>query len=90
MFFQYFRYSNKVTKTSTNRTYDTTQIQTITGALLYYSRIVDPTIRVALSWIASEATKPTVATSQHLTQLLEYLATQPNPSIRFTNPDMQL
>ena len=41
---------------------ETQSIQQITGTFLYYARVVDPTMLVALSAIASTQAKPTMAT----------------------------
>ena len=67
-----------------------TRIQQVVGTLLFYARAIDSTIRVALSAIASAQTKSTQATAQAVTDLLNYCATHPDASIRYTASNMIL
>jgi hypothetical protein len=67
-----------------------TEIQKITGSVLYYSRAVDPTVLVALNDIATEQTAVTEKTKTAAGQLLDYLATHPDAKIRFQASDMIL
>lgn len=62
-----------------------TLIQQIIGTLLYYARAVDMTLLAALSSVASQQSKPTKQTWQHVQQILNYVATYPNTVIRFQN-----
>jgi hypothetical protein len=59
------------------------EIQLIVGSILYYARAVDITILMALSSIASEQTRGTTNTMAKAKQLLDYLATHPDRTIRF-------
>jgi len=68
----------------------TKRIQKIIGSLLYYGRAVDPTILVALGTLASQQNKPTENIEKAANRLLDYVATYPNPVIRFNASDMVL
>jgi hypothetical protein len=50
-----------------------TNIQNITGSVLYYARAVDPTIVMPVNGIAMEQTKATEKTQAAVGQLLDYL-----------------
>jgi hypothetical protein len=65
-------------------------IQKITGSVLYYARAVDPTVIMPLSDIATEQTKATEKTQAAANQLLDYLATHPDATIRYHKSDMIL
>lgn len=65
-------------------------IQQIVGTLLYYSRAVDPTLAAALSTIASQQSHGTQAVMDACHQLLDYVATHPNATIRYCASDMIL
>eukprot|EP00957_Ditylum_brightwellii_P006445 489268-Ditylum_brightwellii.AAC.1 len=54
------------------------RIQDIIETLLYYSRVVDPTLAAALSTIASQQAMATKQTEEACHQLLDYVATHPN------------
>ena len=69
---------------------ETTDIQSISGAFLYYGRAVDPTILPALTDIASQQSKPTETTKKACQMLMDYLSTYPNAKIRYTKSDMVL
>jgi hypothetical protein len=58
-------------------------IQKVTGYVLYYARAVDPTVLMALNDIATEQTKATEKTQAATNQLLDYLATHPDSTIRY-------
>jgi hypothetical protein len=58
-------------------------IQKITGYVLYYARSVDPTVTMPLNDIATEQTKATEKTQAATNQLLDYLATHPDSTIRY-------
>ena len=57
---------------------------------MYYGIAVDNTIIVTLSTIASEQSAATSNTAKNITQLLNYLATNPDATIRYTRSDMVL
>jgi hypothetical protein len=58
-------------------------IQKVTGSVLYYVRAVDPTVLMPLNDIAREQTKATEKTQAATNQLLDYLATHPDATIRY-------
>ena len=68
----------------------TTLIQSIVGALLYYTRAVDPTMYPALNEVSLTQASPTEKTLQKCHQLLDYVSTHPNATIRYHASDMIL
>ena len=66
------------------------RIQQIIGTIMYYARAVDLTTLVALSSIASEQTKATENTEKRVTQLLDYLHTHKDATVRYVASDMIL
>ena len=69
---------------------DITRIKEVVGTLLYYARAIDSTMLVALGTIASAQSAGTAATTQAVTQLLNYCATHPDAVLRYHASDMQL
>jgi hypothetical protein len=69
---------------------DIKHIQRIIGSILYYSRAVNLTVLMALSMIASEQSKGTQHTMDKTKQLLNYLTTRSNATVRFHASDMIL
>jgi hypothetical protein len=67
-----------------------TNIQKITGSVLYYARAVDPTVRMPLNDIAIEQAKATENTQAAADQLLYYLPTHPDATIRYHASNMIL
>jgi len=65
-------------------------IQKVVGKLLYYGRAVDSTILVALSSLASQQAIATENTHAAITQLLDYCATHPSATLKFTASEMHL
>jgi hypothetical protein len=65
-------------------------IQKVTGSVLYYARAVYPTVLMPLNDIATEQTKVTEKTQAATNQLLDYLATHPDATIRYHASDMIL
>jgi hypothetical protein len=65
-------------------------IQKVTGSVLYYARAVDPTVLMPLNYIATEQIKATEKTQAATNQLLDYLATHPDATIRYHASDMIL
>jgi hypothetical protein len=63
-------------------------IQKVTGSVLYYARAVDPTVLMSLNDIATEQTKATEKIQAATNQLLDYLATHPDATIRYHASDM--
>ena len=58
------------------------------GSIFYYACVVDITVLMALSSIAIEQTKGTTLTMEKAKQLLDYLATHPDATIRYRASDM--
>jgi hypothetical protein len=58
--------------------------------VLYYARAVDPTVLMPLNDIATEQTKATEKTQAATNQILDYLATHPDATIRYHASDMVL
>jgi hypothetical protein len=65
-------------------------IQKVTGSVLYYAKAVDPTVLMPLNDIATEQTKTTAKIQAATNQLLDYLATHPDATIRYHASDMIL
>jgi hypothetical protein len=65
-------------------------IQKVTGSVLYYARAVDPTVLMPLNDIATEQTKATEKTQAATNQLLDYLETHPDATIRYHASDIIL
>jgi hypothetical protein len=66
------------------------QIQEVVGAILFYGCDIDSTMLVVLGTIASKQTKGTKATTQALTQLLNYAAAHPDDVVGYHVSDMYL
>jgi len=62
-------------------------IQRVIGSILYYARAVDLTVLMALSTIASEQAHDTKNTMPKTKQLLDYLATHSEATVRFHASD---
>ena len=69
---------------------DTKLVQQISGNLLYYARAIESPILPALNEISHRQATPTANTMTKCKMLLDYCATHPNPTIRFTASDMIL
>jgi hypothetical protein len=67
-----------------------THAQAIVGTLLYNARVVDPTLRIPLSTLASQLSTATSATIYDVSHLIDYCSTHPEASIRYYAPDVQL
>jgi hypothetical protein len=65
-------------------------IKKVTGSVLYYARAVDQTVLMPLTDISTEQTKATEKTQAEAKQLLDYLATHPDATIRYHASDMIL
>jgi hypothetical protein len=65
-------------------------IQKVTGSVLYYARAVDPTVLMPLNDIATEQTKMMEKTQDATNQMLDYLATHPDATIRYHASNMIL
>jgi hypothetical protein len=69
---------------------DIKKLQQIIGVLLYYARMVDSTMLVALGTLSSAQSKGTQATMDAAIHLLNYAATHPDAAILYTASDMVL
>jgi hypothetical protein len=67
-----------------------TNIQKITGSVLYYARDVDPTVLMSLNDIVTEQTKAIENSQAAADQLLDYLAMHIDATIRYHKSDMIL
>jgi len=65
-------------------------LQELVGVLLFYARMVDNTLLVAIGTIASTQSKATEETMNAVTHLLNYCATHPEAKIRYHASDMIL
>jgi hypothetical protein len=65
-------------------------IQKVTGSVLYYARAVDPTVLMPLNDIATEKTKAAEKTQAATNQMLDFLATHLDATIRYHASDMVL
>jgi hypothetical protein len=68
----------------------TLRVQSISGIFLYYARAVDPTIFPALNKISNSQDSPTEVTAAACDQLLDYLYSHPDATIRYYASDMIL
>ena len=66
------------------------KVQQVVGSILYYARAVDLTALMSLSTIASEQAKATGHTIETMEQLLDYMASNPDATMRFRASDMIL
>eukprot|EP00957_Ditylum_brightwellii_P019364 1460821-Ditylum_brightwellii.AAC.1 len=66
------------------------RIQAIIGTLLYYVRQVHPTMLVAIGTIAAAQSKGTEAKVKAVEHLLDYCASHPNATVRYTPSNMML
>ena len=65
-------------------------VQSIVGALLYYTRAVDPSMYPAINEISTTQAKPTSATLDKCNHLLDYVSWHQNETIRYHASDMIL
>ena len=68
----------------------TNRIQQVVGSSLFYGRAIYSTILPGLSSISTEQAAPTERTNDDVTQLLDFLHTHPNATLRFYKSDMVL
>ena len=66
------------------------RVQQIVGSFMYYGRAVDLTILKALNSLSRQQSSPTQTTAKRTDQLLNYLATHPDATVRFYASDMLL
>jgi hypothetical protein len=58
-------------------------IQKVTGSVLYYTMAVDPKVLIPLNDIATDQAKDTEKTQAMTGQLLDYMVTHPDATIRY-------
>jgi hypothetical protein len=63
-------------------------VQRIIGSILYYTQAVDLAVLMALSTITSEQAKGTQKNMLKTKQLMDYLATHPDATVKFHASDM--
>ena len=66
------------------------QVQQIVGSILWYARAVNLAVLMALSTTAGEQANATKKTERTVEQLLVYLSTHPDATIRYQASDMVL
>ena len=69
---------------------NTKLVQSIVGSLLYRARALDASLLPALNTISAQQNAPTQKVKQKCERLLDYIATYPNPILRFYASDMIL
>jgi hypothetical protein len=69
---------------------DKLRILEVLGTLLFYARAIDSTLLTAIGELATEQSEGTTTTMDKLAQLLNYCATNPDATVRFTASDMIL
>jgi hypothetical protein len=65
-------------------------IHKVTGSAMYYAHAVDPTVLMPLNDISTEQPKANGETQAATNQMLDYLVTHPDATIRYHAPDMIL
>ena len=65
-------------------------VPSVVGSLLYYGRALDASVLPALNTIATQQNDPTKKVKEKCDRLLDYVATYPNPILRFYASDMIL
>ena len=65
-------------------------VQQVVGSILYYARTVDLTALMSLSTIATEQAKATGHIIETMEQLFDYMASNPDATMRFRASDMIL
>jgi hypothetical protein len=66
------------------------RIQKIVGLFLYYARLIDSSMLVAVTKLASQQAAPTIETQIAADLLLQYAAWHPNAQVTFQKSTMQL
>ena len=67
-----------------------TRVQQIVGTFLFYARAIDNTMLTTLNSLSTCQSKPTASTNQDIAQFLDYAATHPDDTIRYTGSGMVL
>ena len=66
------------------------RVQQVVGTFLYYARAIDSTAMVAINSISGEQAKATENTAKKVIRLLNYFATHPDVTLRYTKSGMVL
>jgi hypothetical protein len=69
---------------------DVNKLQQLTGTLLYYARVIDPTLIMPINVLASEQSNATEVIAGKVIKLLNYCNTHPETKIRYYASDMIL
>jgi hypothetical protein len=69
---------------------DVNKLQQLTGTLLYYARVVDPTRIMTINVLASEQSNAIEVTADKVIKLLNYCNTHPETKIRYHASEMIL
>jgi len=69
---------------------DILHIQSIIGSGIFYTRVIDSTIIVAINELLNQQSNATEKTMERINTLLDYLATYPDAKIVFRASDMIL
>lgn len=69
---------------------DTKFLQRVVGKLLFYTRMVDPTIELAVNRLGSIQAKATTRVNKDVQRLLQYVAHHPDPCLVYRPSTMQL
>jgi hypothetical protein len=69
---------------------DVNKLQQLMGKLLYYARVVYPTLIIPINVLASEQSNATEVTADKIIKLLNYCNTHPETKIRYHASDMIL
>ena len=70
--------------------YNETRLHKIVEKLLYYARAIDPTMLMALNYLAAVQKNPIIETAKQITQFLNYSATHPDAIIEYRKSGMIL
>jgi hypothetical protein len=82
------QFVNDPTTSPTLSDKDVNKLQQLTGTLLYYTRVVDPTLIMQFNVLASEQSNATEVTADKVIELLNYCNTHPETKIRYHASDM--
>jgi hypothetical protein len=69
---------------------DINKLQQLTGTLLYYARVVDPTLIMPINVLVSEQSNATEVTEDKVIKLLNYCKAHPETKIRYHASDIIL
>jgi hypothetical protein len=84
------QFVNKTTPSPALSNKDVNKLQQLTATLLYYARVVDPTLIIPINVLASEQSNATEITADKVIKLLNYCNTHPDTKIRYHASDMIL